>query len=153
MKNLLDRILSKEEVNTGRQYEFDYVKALCILIMVVMHTYDYLCADAAVEQGTFSYFVNMILCTIFGASTFMICMGIVFCYTRNKDNPDFFINRGIKVFILAYVLNFLRSIIKIFFVTPIVDGSLFSAEFFVDLLNVDIMQFAGIAMIFFGLLL
>lgn len=153
MKNLLDRILSKEEVNTGRQYEFDYVKALCILIMVVMHTYDYLCADAAVEQGTFSYFVNMILCTIFGASTFMICMGIGFCYTRNKDNPDFFINRGIKVFILAYVLNFLRSIIKIFFVTPIVDGSLFSAEFFVDLLNVDIMQFAGIAMIFFGLLL
>lgn len=153
MKDLLLKIFSKEDVNNGRQYEFDYVKALCILIMVVMHTYIEFCEEAVERSGTLSYFITIALCTIFGASTFMVCMGIGFCYTKNKDNPDFFISRGIKTLILAYVLNFLRSIIKIFFVIPIVDGSLFSEEFFIELLNVDIMHFAGMAMIFFGLLL
>lgn len=153
MKELLGKIFSKEDVNTGRQYEFDYVKALCILIMVVMHTYIEFCESAVEQPGTLSNFITVTLCTIFGASTFMVCMGIGFCYTKNRDNPDFFIKRGIKVLILSYVLNFLRSLIKIFFVIPIVDGSFFSPDFFVELLNVDIMQFAGMAMIFFGLLL
>lgn len=153
MKELISKMFSKEDVNTGRQYEFDYVKAVCILAMVFIHTYIEFCISAIEQPGSLSYFTDVALCTIFGASTFMICMGIGFCYTKNRDNPSFFINRGIKILILAYVLNFLRSIVEIFFVTPVVDGSFFSAQFFINLLNVDIMQFAGIAMILFGFLL
>ena len=153
MKELLLKFFSNEDVNTGRQYEFDYVKALCIFVMVVMHTYIEFCPDLAQNPGSISYFVNVVLCTIFGASTFMVCMGIGFCYSKNKDNPDFFINRGIKTLILAYVLNIVRSIINIIVVDPALTGTFFSELFVIDLLNVDIMHFAGMAMITFGILL
>lgn len=153
MNTLISRLFSKEDVNTGRQFEFDYTKALCIFTMVVMHAYIELSPEAMLTEGTISNFVAITLCTIFGASTFMVCMGMGFTYSKNKDNPNFFINRGIKIFILSYVLNFVRSFIDTFFLSPRIYGTLFNNALLSNLFNVDIMQFAGVAMILFGLLL
>ena len=153
MTKFFDKFISKDDVNTGRQLEFDFTKALCIFFMVLTHTYIELCPISSYEPGTLSYNISTSLCNMFGAAAFMVCMGIGFCYSRNKDNPNYFISRGIKIFILSYVLNFLRSLTITFFVWPKINGSFISPSLFIDLFNVDIMQFAGVAMITFGLLL
>ena len=149
MNNIINKIISKEEVNTGRQIEFDIVKTFSVLSMVLIHTWVYL-SDNFIVEGSLSFIFVGVLCSLFGASLFMMCMGIGFDYTKNKDNPNFFIKRGIKMFILAYVLNIIRSFVFVFITEPILTGSIQMNTLLYCWFNVDIMQFAGLALIVFG---
>lgn len=146
---IVDRIVSKEEVNTGRQIEFDIAKVFCIFGMVIIHSFLYL-SNKCFDKGSLSYYVSMVWPTLFGAAAFMICMGTGFEYTRHKDEPTFFIKRGIKVFILGYILNLIRSTPIVFICNPVLNGSVDMFGLPLYLLNCDIFQFAGIAMICFG---
>lgn len=41
------KFFSEEQVNKGRQPELDWLKAACILMMIMLHVYD----DCAAEPG------------------------------------------------------------------------------------------------------
>ena len=52
-------LFSKEEVNTGRQWAFDFTKALAILFMVAVHTFIYEYGEENMNEG-FQYRLNNI---------------------------------------------------------------------------------------------
>ena len=137
-------IFSKEEVNTGRQIEVDIAKAICIIGMVIVHCFEMYCWEDAVVDTTIQFVFIYILNTIFGASTFMFCMGVGLAYTK-KDNPHQTIKRGILIFVLGYLLSLLCGLGYIVL--------LHNMEYFIlTILIPDILQFAGLALILFGLL-
>lgn len=52
-------LFSKEEVNTGRQWSFDFAKFIAIVGMVLVHTFIYIWDEDGLEQG-FQYRLNNI---------------------------------------------------------------------------------------------
>lgn len=145
-------LFSKEKVNTGRQIEFDIAKAICIIGMVFVHTYEYFLSQEVMLEGFQNALVNVIQMLV-GAPCFMICMGIGIAYT-NKNSSDDLLKRGLKIFILAYVLNALREGLMYLFGGF---AGLYPPERFpvlpIDaLLNNDIMTFAGSSLMLMGLL-
>lgn len=145
IRNFFDR----EEINTGRQTAADVAKTICLFFMVQVHLTEELAARFETSQGTFLWFMESFLLPLFGASVFMFCMGIGFGYSK-KTTPKQFIQRGVIIFILAYVLNFARTI------PHFIDKFLFDITDWESLMigcfEVDIMQFAGLTMICFGLM-
>ena len=145
-------LLNKEDVNTGRQIEFDIAKAICIIGMVFVHVYESFIPESLMTSGFQNILVNIVQMLV-GAPCFMICMGIGIAYT-SKNSPKDLINRGIKIFIFAYILNFIRGGIPE--IAAFIAGKVSTAEFITnftyEFLNNDIMPFAGLALILMGLL-
>lgn len=143
------KLFRKEEVNTGRQFEFDLAKAVCILGMVFVHCFEMLALDSISADSSAYYVMVIVLDAIFGAGTFMACMGLGIAYSW-KNNADKLIKRGIRIFLLGYLLNILRDgipyLICYFFGKADVD------EIIIETLCLDIMPFAGLALMLFGLL-
>ena len=77
-------VFSKTEVNTGRQLEIDFLRALCVVNMILVHVFEE-CVD---EPGGF-FTVLDVLQTLGGAPVFMLCMGISIRYSRNRSVPAF----------------------------------------------------------------
>ena len=94
-------IFSKENVNIGRQPEFDYLKTLIILLMLPIHTYENFSRDC------FSEIIEFIG-IFFGAPGFMMLMGIGMKYTRHQD-PSNYISRGILLFTKGLYVNLLKN--------------------------------------------
>ena len=145
-------LFGKELCNTGRQFEFDFAKAVCILGMVFVHCFEELTAPET--EATASYYImTIVLDAIFGAATFMGSMGLGIAYSM-QDREDFgqaLMKRGIYIFIAAYVLNLFRfALPSLAFSGRLPDYS--AKVFLVELLVNDIMQFAGLALFLFGLL-
>jgi len=145
------KLFSKDEVNTGRQFEFDLAKAICILGMVFVHCFEEFPLIATPSAGSLYYVFVTVLDALFGAGTFMICLGIGLTYTK-KNNPNDFIKRGLHIFLLGYLLNIFRFVIP--FSTYFLDGEFVEVVKYLlsCLLYTDILQFAGLAFILFGLL-
>lgn len=135
--------ISKEEVNTGRQIEMDIAKAVCIIGMVIVHSFETINdLRGGADTGLAFVFVNVLDC-IFGAGTFMFCMGMGIAYS-NRTSPEYLMKRGVKLFVLAYVLNIIRALAAFF---------LYGFEVYIAYaFTLDIMQFAGLALFTFGLL-
>jgi len=145
MKNLF----GKEEVNTGRQFEFDMAKAVCILGMVFVHCLEeFVWDESSMASGLF-FTVVIVMDVIFGAGTFMGCMGMGISYS-GKITPKQFMKRGLRIFITAYLLNFVRDVIPaIILVLAAGEGYEYPLMLF---LVVDILMFAGLALMLFGFL-
>ena len=94
-------IFSKENVNIGRQPEFDYLKTLIILLMLPIHTYENFSRDC------FSEIIEFIG-IFFGAPGFMMLMGIGMKYTRHQE-PSNYISRGILLFTKGLYVNLLKN--------------------------------------------
>ena len=152
MKKFYDMMFTREPSNLGRQIELDITKALCIFFMVIVHIVEELGVESAEVSGSFSNFLIYVLAGFTGAGTFMLCMGIGFGYTRHSEAKDF-IKRGAITLLLSYVLNFVRAFVHMFFCIPKLDISTFDKWALIgfNMLDVDIMQFAGLAMLVFGL--
>ncbi|MBQ8715220.1 MAG: hypothetical protein IJ552_08450 [Prevotella sp.] len=52
-------LIVEEEVNTGRQWSFDFAKFIAIVGMVLVHTFIYIWDEDGLEQG-FQYRLNNI---------------------------------------------------------------------------------------------
>ncbi|PXY01200.1 hypothetical protein DF185_11180 [Marinifilum breve] len=139
---------SKEIVNTGRQLEMDIARGLAVFFMVLVHVQMSFSKEDIVESG-FGGLIDF-LGGVPAAPVFMFLMGLGFLYTKN-DNPGIFFKRGLYILLAGYVLNFFRESLPelIDYFTLGTKESLEAAiEGFID---VDILQFAGLAMIFFAL--
>jgi len=143
-------LLTEEKVNLSRQREFDVMKVITILVMVVIHTYEELSvADVdAVCTAPFDVILQFLAGPL-GATLFMFAMGIGISYSSHRTPSDF-LRRGIKLFFFSYIFNFVRSSLPYLISMGIKD---FDLDWFLYVtFNIDILNFAGLAFILFALL-
>ena len=150
------RLFSKSIVNSGRQTEADFAKAVCLIGMVFVHVFEEIplyFINGSLEESTTAYVLVIVLDAIFGAATFMFCMGFGVTFTKKAEDPSYLIRRGIKLLICGYIFNIVRLVIP----EIIRDLSRHETEtLLTDLLSMfmllDIFQFAGLALLLLGLL-
>lgn len=140
IKNFFFSIFSREKVNTGRQYEIDFIRGFTLLLLVFTHVILFLYKNF--ESGL--YVFTDIIASEPGAPIFMMVMGISVIFSRKQDAKAF-LKRGIILFLGAYALNFARSFPYWF----MENGDFFASVpgFFVD----DILQLAGLTFLLFAL--
>lgn len=133
------KLLSKENVNNGRQPEIDIVKAIAIIFMIIIHTYQG-CNGGCEGLGIsfLGYFAGF-----FGAGSFMICMGIGMRYARNHTPKDYII-RGLALLTVSQLVNLLRLSIPSLVLYEATDKT-FNLGYVLDVIQTDILTFAGLA--------
>lgn len=142
-------LFSHEHVNNGRQPAFDLCKTLCIILMVLCHVF-YVIKYSTSATLNATYIAHNLV-RLLGAQFFMFSMGMGLAYSRN-DTAKCCARRGIILLLTGYMLNFLREILP-----WIVTGSypmfasIMTNDKFLMLLSCDILQFAGLAFLFFAL--
>lgn len=143
----LEGLFSKEEVNTGRQGEIDFLKAFLIIGMIFVHVYED-CYDA---HGVLSDLICEYLCVIIGAASFMFCMGLGMQYSR-RVNPKNLALRGLSLLCTAQLLNLVRNVLPNLIAWAATGGKWFLAECML-VFQADILTFAGLTFFFMALLL
>ena len=143
----MKRYFAGEDINTGRQLNVDYAKGLAICSMILIHIMIYP-VYKNLDSGI-GYVIGYIFGGFLAAPVFMTSMGFSLVYTQNRD-PKAIIVRGLKILLMAYVLNVVRSIY--FFIHTLVSGENVVEDLLYYFLNGDILLFAGLALILFGAL-
>jgi uncharacterized membrane protein len=138
----------------NRLLSIDLARGLAVLFMIAVHTL-MVFANEEVKKSVFGQIIEF-----FGgppaAPVFMTLMGFSFMYSRKLElKPRLF--RGLKIFLLGYTLNILRGVIP--FILSIQFEMDIAKTFPLEKLNeytlltiVDILQFAGIALIIMALI-
>ncbi|MEG2022093.1 MAG: heparan-alpha-glucosaminide N-acetyltransferase domain-containing protein [Oscillospiraceae bacterium] len=145
-------MIAKEDVNTGRQFEFDVAKFFALFFMVIVHVSSNLSvwSGAIVLQSFFHFFI------VFGGSAlsapvFMFAMGVGMVYTKHNSPKDF-AYRGVKLLLSGYALNFFRETLLII----IANGLKLQVNLPRDLISsigfVDILQLAGMSFLLMALI-
>lgn len=142
-------LFSKELCNTGRQIEFDIAKAVCILGMVFVHCFEQLALPVTEESSAY-YIMTIVLDALFGAATFMGAMGLGIAYSLKdeREGGKILMSRGVKIFILGYVLGFVRYGLPAWLFGAYSDKPI---KIIYVSLTCDIMPFAGLALLLLGL--
>ena len=143
--------LKAEVRETSRRPELELLKALAIISMILCHPVIRLGVHNPGYENEFLFFLGE---EIFGkylcvAHAFMFALGFGMIFMR-KNTPKDLMLRGVKIYLLGYALNFFR-----YGIYNLGEG-IFTGEFRSDILQamfgMDILQFAGLALIFTGVL-
>ena len=94
-------IFSKENINIGHQSELDYLKAMDIFLMILLHVYD------NYSKGYLYHYIDFIS-FILGAAGFMLLMGIGMKYSRHHEPKNYF-DRAFVLLTMGQYLNILRD--------------------------------------------
>ncbi len=146
-KMRIRQLFAKEPVNIGRQDELDIVKGFAIVFMVWCHVYRELGADTTTFSGMM---VDSILGGPFAAPMFMICMGVGICFSRKQEWSQFCV-RGLKLIALGYALNLFRFVLPQLMANIIKGEQVIWQDMLCEFMEVDILQFAGLAFLLIGL--
>ena len=145
-----DKIFSDNEINVGRQKELDLARAFIIFCLALIHVAIECSSDEALTSGI-PYLFDTVIGGPFSAPMYMFVMGIGMVYTT-KNTPYKHFVRGLKIFILGYLLNVCR------FVIPYSIGYAITGEYATYIepliykaLGNDILIFGGIAMMVMAL--
>ena len=143
--------LKKEEINVSRLYELDLLKALATVSMILCHCVIMLGVHHDGYENDFLYWFGDVVLGdyIAVAHAFMFAMGVGFVFTK-KNAPSDYVKRGVKTFLLGYLLNFFR-----YGMYALIEGAIsgeFDPQTLEALFGPDIFQFAGLAMILTGVL-
>ena len=140
-----DKIFSDNEINVGRQKELDLARAFIIFCLALIHVAIECSSDEALTSGI-PYLFDTVIGGPFSAPMYMFVMGIGMVYTT-KSTPYKHFVRGLKIFILGYLLNVCR------FVIPYSIGYALTGEYATYIepliykaLGNDILVFGGVAM-------
>lgn len=110
-------IFSQEEINTGRQREFDYLKGIFMLFIYLIHAFQAtLSVEDTITRGLYMF------ATMSGAAIFIFVMGIGTVYSKNAA-PVEFVKSGIRMVVYQY-LNNLAYVAALFLPYPFVRGKL-----------------------------
>ena len=139
---MFNQLFDKEEINTGRQLEWDFVKVLAIIFMISAHTFDYSGFDQILSHQLY-VILDSVCGGPFSAPVFMIAMGLGMVYTRHNTPKDF-IKHGIYLFIIGFILNFVLFIIDLYFYG-------YGEVSILNIFCVDILQFAALTFIIVGI--
>lgn len=144
----MSKIFSQEIINTDRQHVFDLCKAICVVGMIITHIFYILDMNhTAINSTGWLYSIG----NLFGAQLFMFSMGVGMAYTRH-NTPRSCCNRGVILFLTGYLLNFLRETLPWLIVGESPFISSFENDLYTSFLRGDILQFAGLAFLFVGVL-
>ena len=136
-------IFSKENVNTGHQPEFDYLKTILVVLIVLCHFYEEF-------SKNFVFEIVLFWSWIFKAGSLMMLMGIGMKYTRHHEPKDYFY-RGTTLFTLGQYVNLIRDAIPNIIAFWATGNKNFLSRGML-IMQADILSFAGIAFIFFSVL-
>jgi len=146
----MSSLFSEQRVNSGRQVEMDLAKCIAIVFMIFLHC---LFVTAGFNNEISPYMqraIGQLLGEPYAAPVFMFSMGVGIVYSKNQI-PGYLIKRGIKLMLLGIVVN-----IGEFFLPHFLAGKLLGEwEIFpiaggLLLFCIDILAFAGMAMILIG---
>lgn len=144
----MESIFVAHKVNTGRQLELDVARGLAIVFMVLVHVFELFVGHPF--PNTVSTYIISFLGAPPAAPVFMLLLGIGIVYSKRASAALLF-KRGIVTLVLAYILALLRDAVPSY-ISYLVKGDF---EIFWDgvleTLGVDILQFAGLAFLFFSL--
>ncbi len=143
--------LKTEDREGLRRNELELLKALSIVAMILCHPVIRLGIHRAGYENDFAFFFgDVILGDYLGvAHAFMFAMGVGVVFTR-KNTPADLMRRGVRLYLLGYALNFCR-----YGVYALAEGLIsgaFEPETLEALFGPDILQFAGLALLFTGVL-
>lgn len=117
----MNTLISKEEINTGRQREFDYLKGFFMLLIYLIHAFQ----ATMSSEGSITQWIYM-FATMSGAAIFIFVMGLGTTYSRNAT-PAGMAKSGVRMVAYQY-LNNLAYIAALLIPYPIVSGSLTEIE-------------------------
>ncbi|MGI6366434.1 MAG: acyltransferase family protein [Bacillota bacterium] len=141
-------LFSRNLVNKGRQVELDVVKGLAIVFMVLVH-----CLEEYTVwplPGTLSTYIIEFLGSPPAAPVFMFALGIGIVYSRKSDARSL-LKRGIWLLALGYILSFFRDLLPHLVLYAKTQDSAYYSEGIQLFLGIDILQFAALTFIFFGI--
>lgn len=145
MKNLL----ANEEINKGRQKELDISKGLAVIFMIAVHVLEVFSVESCRESS--GGFIVEFFGTGLAATVFMFLLGVGIIYSNNSE-PKKLIKRGIVILLMGYVLNILRGSIPCI-VENLIKGEAINTNIALyEFIKIDILQFAGLVFIFFGII-
>ena len=144
----MEKVIENKLPNEGRQIGIDLAKCLAIIFMITIHCLMEFDADTTT---TFYKVVDIVFGSILAAPVFMTAMGVGLAYSK-KNSPKQIIFRGINIFLLGFLLNFIRVIPDYIIAGVERDSSLLFKTVFYETFCGDILPFAGLALILFGLL-
>ncbi len=145
-------IIVPEQVNTGRQLEVDLAKTLAILSMILVHLSESYYNEASFftpPQLAFAKVVEFCGGPL-SAPVFMTAMGVGLAYSRNQD-PAQNAKRGLWLILQGYLLNIFRATLPLLVLYYLTRGDGILAKAWLDTFDLDILQFAGMAFLFFAL--
>lgn len=145
---MYNRLFSDRDVNRGRQVELDIAKGLAVLFMVMVHV---MIVFSTLEThlsptGAIVEFLG----TPTAAPVFMFLLGLFIVYSR-KNDPRTLIKRGLTLILAGYLLNIFRSVLPALIQYATLGGNQYLTAAAETFIYVDILQFAGLAFIFFGI--
>lgn len=142
----------RNKINTGRQIELDIAKGFSVIFMVFSHVMLQFSSEN-VSESLYGSVVDF-FAGIPAAPVFMFMLGVGVIYSK-KTNAKTLAYRGLQVLCAGYILNIFRSVLPTYinylqgYTTYTSIFELFYDNFF----YVDILQFAGLAMLFLALVL
>ncbi len=143
-------MFSKEKVNSGRQVELDLAKCMSIVFMIFLHCLMVTTGFNNTVSPYMSKAIGQLLGGPFAAPVFMFSMGVGIVYSRNQA-PGYLIKRGIKQLILGLVVNVGEFILPHFLAGKLLgEWEIFPIAGGLLLFCIDILAFAGMAMILIG---
>lgn len=135
-----------EEKQSSRIFYLDFARGLAIFFMIMQHTM-IMHEKTGGEGNTILGNIFILLGTAPAAPVFMLIMGAFFAKSNKSITEG--ILRGLKLFILGYILNLVRFTIPI----SISGSSSFLGKESISMLfEVDILQLAGLSLIVASLL-
>ncbi|MCR4605616.1 MAG: DUF1624 domain-containing protein [Eubacterium sp.] len=144
-------MFSKEKINTGRQIELDLAKCMSIVFMIFLHSLMVTEGFANDINPHISQAIAHLLGGPFAAPVFMFSMGFGIVYSRNQA-PSYLIKRGFKQLLLGIVVNVGEFFVPYFLSGKLLDRwDIFPIAGGLLLFCVDILAFAGMAMILIGI--
>lgn len=99
-------LLDKNEINTGRQFEFDYLKGLFIPMILFIHAFQML-------DGTANpvYRFIYVFCTLTGSTIFLFVMGLGSMYS--KRSPGRLAVDGLKLLLWQLLWNLFSMLLPL----------------------------------------
>ncbi len=151
MIRLWDYFFTRHESNSKRQVEVDIVRGLAVFFMILVHVSGEFLNESA-NDTLFSKVIDFMGC-VPAAPVFMFIMGVGIVYSK-KQTPFILLKRGALILLSGYILNFSRGLLPFFIGSKLgfypFDSA--STPWYTYLIVVDILQFAGFAMIFMSAL-
>jgi len=95
----MQAVFSKEEINTKRQEEFDYLKGLFMVFIFGIHAF-----QATLTEPDLCMKILYGFATMSGAALFMFVMGLGSVYSRNS-NAGILAKNGVKMIAYQYLNN------------------------------------------------
>ena len=141
-------LFEKTKVNFSRQLELDIAKGLAVIFMIAVHVLE----EFSNEQVVLSPF-GMIIEFLGGppaAPVFMFLLGTGIVYSSKFESFLLF-KRGIIIFFGGYILNIFRGTLPSLIAYSLTKDNLLVYQSFIEFVSVDILQFAGLTLIYFAI--